>query len=446
VIARAGRAGPLRVVVVGGGFAGLEAARRLAPLPVAVTLVDRRNHHLFQPLLYQVATAALSPADVAAPIRHVLRGQANVEVVMDEVTGGDLGARRLQLASGAQLGWDVLLLAAGATHSYLGHDAWAPLAPGLKTVEDALEIRRRLLTAFEEAEREPDAGRQAALLTFAVVGGGPTGVELAGAIAEIARRTLAGDFRRISPAAARVVLLEAGPRLLPAFPERLSEAARRQLGRLGVEVRTAAPVTEVDEAGVTAGGERIAARTVLWGAGVAGSPLARALSLPVDRSGRVPVDATLAVPGHPDVLVLGDLASAQQADGSPVPGIASAALQMGRHAGRAVERRLRGQAPAPFRYRDKGLLATVGRAAAVARLGRFQLAGLHAWLLWLLVHIWFLVGFRNRVAVVLQWAWSYLTWRRGARLITETAEQARAGARGGAREAGSGAGPDRPAP
>ena len=411
------------MVIVGAGFAGLEAAKRLARVPVLVTVIDRANHHLFQPLLYQVATAALSPADIAAPVRHVLRHQRNAEVVLAAVEGVDLDRRRLRLSDGEELAYDFLLLAAGATHSYFGHDGWEPMAPGLKTLEDALEIRRRILTAFERAERETDADRRAALLVFGVVGGGPTGVELAGAIAEVSRHTLAGDFRHIRPGSARVVLLEAGPRLLPAFPEPSSAAARRQLERLGVEVRLGAKVTGIDEGGLWLGEERVAAGTVLWGAGVRASRLGGALGVPLDRAGRVEVEPTLCLPGHPEVLVAGDLAAVGQGDGTLVPGVAPAALQMGRHAAANVARALRGEALLPFRYRDRGLLATVGRAAAVACVGRLRLAGLPAWLLWLFVHIWFLIGFRNRVAVMLQWVWSYLTFKRGARLITETARQ-----------------------
>jgi len=411
------------VVVVGGGFAGLEAARALAGAPVRVTVVDRRNHHLFQPLLYQVATAALNPSDISAPIRAVLRRQENAEVILAEVAAVDPARRVVRLADGGQVEWDFLVVAAGATHSYLGRDDWAPVAPGLKTVEDALEIRRRVLLAFERAEREGDEAARRALLTFAIVGGGPTGVELAGALAEIAARTLAADFRHIRPESARVVLVEAAPRVLPAYPGKLSEAARRQLERLGVEVRTGTMVTGVDEAGLSLGAERLPARTVLWAAGVAASPLARALGAPLDRAGRVRVRADLSVPGHPRIFVAGDLAAVVTGGGAPVPGIAPAAQQEGRHAARNVLRLLRGEPTLPFRYRDKGLMATVGRGAAVARIGRLQLSGLVAWLTWLLVHVFFLIGFRNRVAVILQWAWSYLTFKRGARLITDTAER-----------------------
>ena len=405
------------VVIVGGGFAGLQAARALGRAPVRVTLLDRRNHHLFQPLLYQVATAALNPSDIAAPIRHVLRRQRNTEVLLAEVRAIHPGERRLELDAG-ELGYDTLVLATGATHSYFGRPEWAPLAPGLKTIEDALDIRRRLLLAFELAERETDPVRQRAWLTFAIVGGGPTGVELAGAVAEIARKTLARDFRHFSPASARVVLLEGAPRVLPPYPEDLSERARAQLERLGVEVRTAAQVTEIDAEGVTVGCERIAARTVLWGAGVAASPLARSLGVPLDRAGRVLVAPDLSVPGHPEILVAGDLAAVTAPGGKPVPGVAPAALQMGRHAADDILRDLRGEPRRAFRYRDKGSLATIGRAAAVAELGRLHFGGLVAWLLWLFVHIYFLIGFRNRVAVILQWAWSYLTFKRAARLIT----------------------------
>lgn len=412
-----------RVVIVGGGFGGLEAARALDGAPARVTLVDRRNHHLFQPLLYQVATAALNPADISAPIRNILARQLNAEVVLGEVGAVAPERRALRLTDGTVLPYDFLVLATGATHSYFGHEDWAPVAPGLKTVEDALEIRRRILIAFERAERERDPAAQAALLTFVVVGGGPTGVELAGALSEIARHTLAADFRHIDPERARVILLEALPHVLPPYPPRLREAARRQLERLGVEVRTGAKVTAIDAEGVTIGGERIAARTVLWGAGVAASPLARSLGAPLDRAGRVLVADDLTVPGHPEIAVIGDLAAVAQGDGAPVPGVAPAAIQQGRHAAENVLRVLRGAPRAPFRYRDKGTLATIGRAAAVAKIRRLEFSGFPAWLAWLLVHVFFLIGFRNRVAVILQWAWSYVTFKRGARLITDTAEQ-----------------------
>ena len=413
--------GAARVVIVGGGFAGLACARRLARAPVRVTLVDRRNHHLFQPLLYQVATAALNPGDIAAPIRGILRGQANADVVLGEVTAIDRERRKVVLADG-ELAWDFLVVATGANHSYFGHDEWARFAPGLKTVEDALEIRRRVLLAYERAEREDDPERRRAWLTFAVVGGGATGVELAGALAEIGRHSLVRDFRRIDSSQARIVLVEAAPRLLPPFVEMLAAKAKAQLERLGVEVRVATRVTAIDGDGVTllAGGTetRLAAKTVLWAAGVAASPLAKTLGVPLDRAGRVPVEPTLLVVGTRDLFVAGDLA-ALTVDGKPVPGVAPAAIQMGRAVAANIERALRGEALLPFRYHDKGSLATIGRAAAVADFGKFKVSGALAWLLWLAVHIYFLIGFRNRGLVLFQWAWSWVTGGRGARLITE---------------------------
>jgi NADH dehydrogenase len=413
-----------RVVIVGAGFAGLTAARALAGRAVRVTVVDRRNHHLFQPLLYQVATAALSAGDIAAPIRHVLRKQANAEVVLGGVARVDVEGRALWLDDGSRLGYEALVLATGATHSYLGHDEWAPLAPGLKTLEDALEIRRRVLTAYERAEREPDPEARRALLTFVIVGAGPTGVELAGALAEIARYTLAGDFRHISPPSARIVLVEAAPRVLPSYSASLSDAARRELEALGVEVRIGARVTGLGAGGVEVGGERVAARTVLWGAGVAASPLGRDLGAPLDDHGRVEVRPDLSLTGHPEVFVAGDLARVIQ-DGALVPGIAPAAMQGGRRAARNALRFLEGRPTIPFHYRDRGMLSTVGRAAAVGTVDGVELSGLPAWLAWLGVHITYLIGFRNRVAVLLEWAWSYATFKRGARLITETSEQRR---------------------
>ena len=403
------------VVVVGGGFAGLAAARALARAPADVTLVDCKNHHVFQPLLYQVATAGLSPAEIASPIRRILRRQANVRVLLGEVTAIDPAAKRVRLDSG-EMSFDFLILAAGVTHSYFGHDAWEAHAPGLKTIEDALEIRRRALLAFEQAEREEDAEVRRQWLTLAVIGGGPTGVEMAGAFAEIARHSLVRDFRRIDPRAARVILIEAGPRVLPSYPEDLSHRAQAQLEALGVQVLTGTPVTGVDEGSLQLGGERLAARTIVWAAGVQGSPLARSLGTPLDRAGRVIVQPDLSLPGHPSVFVIGDLASLEQ-DGRAVPGVAPAALQMGAHAGANLKRALRGEPLAPFRYWDKGSLATIGRSRAIALIGSLRLSGFIAWLAWLMIHIFFLIGFRNRLVVLIDWAWAYVTYDRGARLI-----------------------------
>jgi NADH:ubiquinone reductase (H+-translocating) len=403
------------VVIVGGGFGGLAAARALARAPVHVTLLDRHNHHLFQPLLYQVATAGLSPAEIASPIRRILSDQRNVTVLLAEATAVDPEAKRIVLADGA-LSYDQLILATGATHSYFGRDDWSRHAPGLKTLDDALEIRHRVLLAFEKAEREENAERRRQWLTLVVVGGGPTGVEMAGALAEIARHTLPGDFRHIDPTSARVVLVEAGPRVLPAYPSDLSESARRQLEALGVQVWTGAAVTGVDAEGVQMGADRLAARTVVWAAGVEASPLARSLNVQLDRAGRVRVAPDLSVPGRPDIFVIGDLA-AVESDGQAVPGVAPAAIQMGRQAAANVLRRLRGEPTAAFRYRDKGSLATVGRSRAVAVIGRLKLSGFFAWAAWLFVHIVFLIGFRNRFVVLFTWMWAYLTYERSARLI-----------------------------
>jgi NADH dehydrogenase len=406
------------VVIVGGGFGGLYAAKALADAPVRITLVDRQNHHLFQPLLYQVATAALNPSDIAAPIRGVLRHQDNVRVLMAEVRAVDTAARRLTLAEGV-IDYDVLVLATGVTHSYFGHDEWATVAPGLKTLGDALEIRRRVLMAYEAAEREADEAIRRELLTFVIVGAGPTGVEMAGALAEIARHTLHDDFRRIDPQAARVLLVEGVDRVLPVYVPKLSASARHQLERIGVEVRTNARVTAITDRGVQLGEEWIPARTVVWAAGVAGSPLARTLGAPLDRAGRVMVTPTLNVSGHPEVYVIGDLAAAAQPGGALVPGVCPAAIQGGQYVAEAIIRRLRGVEPEPFRYRDKGSLATIGRAAAVADLGgRLKFSGFFAWLAWGMIHVYFLIGFRNRTLVMFQWMWSYLTFQRGARLIT----------------------------
>ncbi len=414
--APAAPAGVPHVVILGGGFGGLYAARALKGARAQVTLVDRRNHHLFQPLLYQVATAALNPSDIAIPIRRVVRRQANVNVILAEAVSVDVAAKRVMLADGT-LSYDYLIVATGVTPAYFGHDDWRAAAPGLKTIEDALEMRRRILLAYEAAERESDPERRRAWLTFAVVGGGSSGVELAGALAEISRHVLARDFRSIDPRHARIILVEAGPRVLPAFAPELSAKAERTLGRLGVEVLTAGAVTGIDDSGITIAGRRLSARTVLWAAGVQAPPLARSLGVPLDRAGRVRVQADLTVPGAPEVFVIGDLAAFEQ-DGKPLPGIAPVAIQEGRHAAANVIRALRGEPYAPFRYRDRGALATIGRAAAVAELGPVKIAGLAAWLLWLFVHILWLIGFRNRFLVVVEWAWTYLRYERGARLIT----------------------------
>ena len=404
------------VVIVGGGFAGLWATRALASAPVRITLLDRGNHHLFQPLLYQVATAGLSAPDIAAPLRHILRRQRNCTVLMEDVVAIEPQSSRLRLADGRMLDYDFLLLATGVAHAYFGHDDWAAHAPGLKTLDDALHIRRRILSAFERAEAETDPAARRALLTFAIVGGGPTGVELAGTLAEIARHTLKREFRRIDPREARVLLLEAGPRVLASFPESLSAKARAQLEKLGVEVRTGIPVRSIDDDGVQLGDERIAARTVLWAAGVAASPLARSLGVELDRSGRVPVSPDLRAPGFDNIHVAGDLASLQQ-DRKPVPGVAPAAKQMGAYVARSIRARLAGRDIEPFRYCDYGNLATIGRMAAVVHLGKLKLSGALAWWFWLLAHVFFLIGFRNRLVVMLNWTWAYLTYQRAARII-----------------------------
>lgn len=404
------------VVVVGGGFAGLWAVRALAREPVRITLVDRRNHHLFQPLLYQVATAGLSAPDIAAPLRHILRGQANVEVLLADVTGIDPASRRIALADGRVLGYDMLVLASGATHAYFVHDDWADLAPGLKTLDDALAIRRRVLTAFERAEAATDSAERDAWLDFAVVGGGPTGVELAGTLAEIARHTLRDEFRHIDPARARVRLIEAGPRVHASFPEDLSKKARIQLERLGVDVVTGRAVTAITAHGYALGDDFVPSRTVLWAAGVAASPLGRLLGVETDRVGRVPVASDLSVPAMPDVFIAGDLASVQQ-DGRPVPGVAPAAKQMGRHVAQVIRARLRGTPAPAFRYRDYGNLATIGRMAGVVDLHGLKLSGLVAWWFWLIAHVVFLIGFRNRLIVLINWAWSYWSYQRHARII-----------------------------
>lgn len=406
------------LVIIGGGFAGLWATRALASARIRITLVDRRNHHLFQPLLYQVATAGLSAPDIAAPLRHILGDQRNVEVRLGEVTSIDKASRQITLADGSQLGYDSLMLCTGATHAYFGHDEWAADAPGLKTLDDAIALRRKLLLAFERAEAEPDPARKAAWLSFAVVGGGPTGVELAGTLAEIARHTLRNEFRHIDPASAKVRLVEAGPRVLSSFPEVLSLKARRQLEKLGVEVLTGTAVSHIDGEGFQLGEQFVAARTVVWAAGVAASPLARTLEVPLDRAGRVPVQPDLTLAGHPEIFVAGDLAALQQADGRPVPGVAPAAKQMGKHVAATVRARLDGKpAPGPFKYQDFGNLATIGRMAAIVHLGRLQLSGVLAWWFWLAAHVFFLIGFRNRIVVLLNWAVAYWSYQRSARII-----------------------------
>jgi len=405
------------VVVVGGGFAGLATVRALAKAPVRITLVDRRNHHLFQPLLYQVATAGLSAPDIAAPLRHILHRQRNVQVWLGEVEQVLPDQRRLQLAGGRRLDYDYLMLATGATHAYFGNDHWADHAPGLKTLGNALNIRRRLLMAFERAEMETDPDARQAWLDFAIVGGGPTGVELAGTLAEIARHTLKNEFRHIDPRLARVRLIEAGPRVLPSFPEDLTDKARRQLEKLGVEVVTGTPVAHIDADGYRLGDTFVPARTVLWAAGVAASPLGASLGVPLDRAGRVQVESDLSVPGHPELFVAGDLAALQQ-DGCPIPGVAPAAKQMGAHVADTIRRRLRGDTSArPFRYRDQGNLATIGRMAAIVHIGRLKLSGVVAWWIWLAAHVFFLIGFRNRIVVLLNWAMAYWSYRRAARII-----------------------------
>jgi NADH dehydrogenase len=403
------------VLILGGGFGGLWATRALAQAPVRITLVDRTNHHLFQPLLYQVATAGLSAPDIAAPLRHILRRQKNVTVRMDEALAIDLTAREVTLAEG-RIGYDYLLVATGAAHAYFGRDEWAEHAPGLKTLDDALAIRARVLSAFEAAEREDDAARREALMNFVVIGGGPTGVELAGTLAEIARHTLPREFRRADVRNARVHLVEAGPRVLATMPPELSEKTRLQLQKLGVEVHTGAPVTEIDAVGVSMGERRIASRTVLWAAGVAASPLGKQLGVATDRAGRVPVTADLSLPEHPEVFVVGDLASVVQ-DGKPVPGVAPAAKQMGAHVAGVIRDRLRGVSGKPFRYRDYGNLATIGRMAAVVDFGRLRFSGILAWWFWLVAHLFFLIGFRNRIIVLVNWGWSYWTYQRHARII-----------------------------
>jgi NADH dehydrogenase len=406
-----------KIVIVGAGFGGLSAAKALARAPADVTVIDQHNYHLFQPLLYQVATAGLSPADIASPIRSVLARQANTTVLLAEVSGIDI-ERKQVLAEDRRIDYDYLILATGARHAYFGHDDWARHAPGLKRIDDATYIRRRILLAFEKAESEADPARRRSLLNFVVVGGGPTGVEMAGAIAELARKALKSDFRTIDPASARILLVEAAPRLLTPFDPRLSEAARRSLERLGVEVRLGAPVTDCDAHGVAIGAERIEAETVIWGAGVRASPAGLWLGAATDAAGRVEVQADLSLPGHPEIFVIGDTALVRAREGAPLPGIAPVAKQQGAYVARLLKDRMSGRETAPFRYRDFGILATIGRKHAVVQIGPVRFSGFFAWLLWCFAHIYFLIGFRNRLAVVMNWAWNYFTFQQGTRLIT----------------------------
>jgi len=411
-----GKAVP-QVVIIGAGFGGLNAALSLARHPVRITLIDRKNHHTFQPLLYQVATAGLSPGEIAAPIRWIVRGRRNIEVLLGEVRDFDLERRVAKLAD-LELPYDYLIVAAGASHAYFGHDEWEPLAPGLKTIEDALEIRRRVLLAFELAERQAASGGRQVQLNFVIVGGGPTGVELAGTLSEIARRALADEFITIDPKRTRIILLEGGSRILPTYPEDLSRSAEEQLRGLGVELHTSTMVTGVEPAAVRMGETRLPAAVTLWAAGVAASPLGKKLGAPVDRAGRVLVNPDLSIPEHPEIFVIGDLAALKDETGQAVPGVAPAAIQQGNATARNITRDLQGKPRKNFHYVNKGSLATIGRAAAIAQFGELHISGFIAWLSWLFVHIFFLIGFRNRLIVLIQWAWSYFTYQRGARLIT----------------------------
>jgi NADH dehydrogenase len=406
------------VLILGGGFAGLYAAKDLRNAPVRVTVVDRRNHHLFQPMLYQVATAGLNPSDIASPIRSILRASKNTEVLLAEVRDVDVDARTVRFTDGATASYDYLVVATGAHHSYFGHDEWEPLAPGLKSLEDALEIRRRVLLAFERAERETDAVRRHAYLTFVIVGGGPTGVEMAGAVAEIRRYALRRDFRHIDPGEATVMLLEGGPRLLPSYPENLSAQAKQKLRRLGVEVRTETLVTDIRPGSVNAAGWVIPTQTVIWAAGNTASPILQSLGAPLDRMGRAIVEPDCTIPGHPEVFVLGDAAAFDHQEGGTLPGICPVAIQMGEYTASVIEGDLAGRPRRAFSYWDKGQLAVIGRGQAVADIWKLHFGGFLAWIVWIFVHIFFLIGFRNRVLVLLQWAWSYFTYSRGARLIT----------------------------
>jgi NADH dehydrogenase len=420
------------VVIIGGGFGGLTAAQSLATAPVRVTLLDRMNHHTFQPLLYQVAMAGLSPSEIAQPIRAIVRGQPNVTVLMAEATGIDLQGRTVRLTDGDSLSWDFLVIACGVETSYFGHDDWAGAAPGLKSLEDAIDIRERVLGAFERAEREASRERREELLGFVVVGGGPTGVELAGAVAELAKFVLDRDFRRIDPSAAKIHLLEGGPRLLPSFPPDLSESAVAQLHELGVVVRTGSPVTSIERDCVRLGDERIACSVALWAAGVRAAGLTRTLGVRLDKMGRVMVDKDLTVPGQPRAFVIGDAARFDGKDGNPLPGVSPVAMQQARTVGRSIRRLLVGKDALAFEYFDKGSMATIGRRRAVAMLDRMHMTGFLAWMAWLLVHIWYLIGFKNRLVVMITWAWSYFTYRRGARLITRDSSRAQRARRGSA--------------
>jgi NADH dehydrogenase len=406
-----------RIAIIGAGFGGLQAALHLARLPVQITLIDRRNHHTFQPLLYQVATAGLSPAEIAAPIRWIVRGHPNIDVLLGEVQDFDLAQRRVKLPD-LEIPYDYLIVAAGASHAYFGHDEWEPFAPGLKTIEDALEIRRRVLLAFELDERQAASGGPQQPLNFVIVGGGPTGVELAGTLAEISRRVLANEFTSIDPKSTRIILLEGGPRILLTYPADLSRSAEEQLRHLGVDVRTSTMVTDVEAGAVRMGESRLSAAVILWAAGVAASPLGKKLGAPIDRAGRVLVNPDLSIPSHPEVFVIGDLASLKDEGGKIIPGVAPVAMQEGRAVAGNIKRELHGEPRRNFHYVNKGNLATIGRAAAVAEFGKVHISGFLAWLSWLFIHIFFLIGFRNRIIVLIQWAWSYLTYERGARLIT----------------------------
>ena len=406
-----------RVIIVGAGFGGLQAAKKLAGTNVLITLIDRTNYHLFQPLLYQVATAALSPADIAAPVRAVLSKFKNVEVILAEVQSVDVDAKKVRTAD-REFDYDYLILATGARHSYFGHNEWERLAPGLKSLEDAIELRRRILMAFEYAEKTSDEAARKAAMTFVVIGGGPTGVEMAGAIAEISRYTLAKDFRHIDPSRARVILIEGDPRLLSAFPEDLSRSAQKQLTHLGVDVRTGVRATNLNEHGVQLGDEFIPCHVKIWAAGNNASFIGKTLGASIDRIGRIVVNDDLSIPGHPEVQVIGDLANFSYQTGEPLPGVSPVAIQQGRHAARNILAMIKGRKPQRFHYWDKGSLATIGRNKAVADLKFMHLTGLPAWLAWLFVHIFFLIGFRNRLLVLIQWAWAYFTFDKGARLIT----------------------------